>query len=60
MNKQTRSNIYAMPLPKEIFNALGQAKVFSNLDLRFNYHQLPLKEVDKRGKCIVWWLIFCK
>jgi hypothetical protein len=36
-----------MPLLKEIFDALGQAKVFSTLDLRSGYHQLPLKEGDK-------------
>ncbi len=36
-----------MPLLQESFNALGQAKVFNTLDLRFGYHQLPLKEGDK-------------
>ncbi len=38
---------YAMPLPQEIFDGLGQAKVFSTLDLIFGYHQLPLTEGDK-------------
>ncbi len=32
MNKWTCLDKYAMPLPKEIFDALGQAKVFSTLD----------------------------
>jgi len=41
------SNKYAMPLLKEIFDALSQAKVFNTLDLKSNYHQLPLKEGDK-------------
>jgi hypothetical protein len=36
-----------MSLPEEIFDALGQVKVFNTLDLRSNYHQLPLKEGDK-------------
>jgi hypothetical protein len=36
-----------MPLPKEIFNAFGHAKVFSTLDLKSSYHQLPLGEGDK-------------
>jgi hypothetical protein len=36
-----------MPLLEEIFDALGQAKVFNTLDLRFSYHQLPLREGDK-------------
>ncbi len=47
MNKQTRLDKYAMLLPEEIFDALVQAKVFSTLDLRSNYHELPLREGDK-------------
>jgi hypothetical protein len=38
VNKSTRSKKYAMPLPKKIFDALGHAKVFSTLDLRYGYH----------------------
>jgi hypothetical protein len=38
MNKQTRLDKYAMPLLEEIFDALVQAKVFSTLVLRSNYH----------------------
>ncbi len=66
-NKCTYSNKYAMPLLEEIFDALGQAKVFNTLELRFSYHQLPLREVDKvkmtfcgidlHGKdCLYQWL----
>jgi hypothetical protein len=47
MNKRTHSKKYAMPLLEEIFNALGQTKVFSTLDLRSSYHMLPLREGDK-------------
>jgi len=47
MNKWTYLEKYAMPLLEEIFDALGHAKVFSILDLRFSYHQLPSKEGDK-------------
>jgi len=47
MNKWTCSNKYAMPLLEEIFDAFRHAKVFSTLDLRSGYHQLPLKEGDK-------------
>jgi len=32
MNKWTHLDKYAMPLSKEIFDALGQAKVFNTLD----------------------------
>jgi len=38
IKKHTCSNKYAMPLLKEIFDALGQTKVFNTLDLRFGYH----------------------
>jgi hypothetical protein len=38
MNKWTRSEKYAMSLLEEIFDALGQAKVFNTLDLRLCYH----------------------
>jgi len=38
VNKQTCSNKYGMPLLEEIFDALGQAKVLSSLDLIFGYH----------------------
>jgi hypothetical protein len=31
VNKQTRLDKYAMPLPEEIFYALVQAKVFNTL-----------------------------
>jgi hypothetical protein len=46
MNKRTYLEKYAMPLLEEIFNALGQAKNLNTLDLRYGYHQLPLKEGD--------------
>ena len=44
------------PSSKEIFDALSEAKVFNTLDLRFSYHQLPLKEGEK-VKITFWELI---
>jgi hypothetical protein len=38
VNKQTHLDKYAMALLEEIFYALGQAKVFSTLDLKHGYH----------------------
>jgi hypothetical protein len=38
MIKWTHLDKYAMPLPKEIFDTLRNAKVFNILDLRFGYH----------------------
>jgi hypothetical protein len=37
-NKQTCLDKYVMPLLKEIFDILKQAKVFNTLNLWFNYH----------------------
>jgi hypothetical protein len=42
INQQTKSDKYAMPTPEEIFDVVGHAKVFSTLDLRAWYHQLPI------------------
>jgi hypothetical protein len=33
VNKWTYSDKYVMPLPKEIFEAFGEAKVFNTLDI---------------------------
>jgi hypothetical protein len=38
INRQTKSDKYAMPTPKEIFDVVGHARVFSTLDLRAGYH----------------------
>jgi hypothetical protein len=38
INQQTKSDKYAMPTTKEIFDVVGHAKVFSTLDLQARYH----------------------
>ncbi len=38
INRQTKFDKYAMPTPKEIFDVVGHAKVFSKLDLQVGYH----------------------
>ncbi|OAE24426.1 hypothetical protein AXG93_4530s1280 [Marchantia polymorpha subsp. ruderalis] len=40
-NWQTKSDKYAMLTPEEIFDVVGHARIFSTLDLRVGYHQLP-------------------
>jgi hypothetical protein len=47
INRQTKSDKYAMPTPEEIFDVVGHAKVFSTLDLRVGYHQLSIRKEDK-------------
>ena len=38
---------------EEIFDIMGYVKIFSTLDLRARYHQLPIHE-DDRPKTIFW------
>jgi hypothetical protein len=42
INRQTKSDKYAMPTPEGIFDVVEHARVFSTLDLRAGYHQLPI------------------
>ena len=53
VNTKTPFDVYPMPLPKEIFHAVGKSTVFSTLDLRSGYHQLPLAPED-RPKTAFW------
>ncbi len=43
VNKLVHVDKYAMPLPKWIFDTLGQAKVFNTPNLCLNYHQLVIE-----------------
>lgn len=36
-----------MPMPKELFDVVEFARVFTILHLRSSYHKLPLLEVDQ-------------
>ena len=42
LNKITRKFTWPMPKVKDIFSKLNGAKYFSTLDLRANYHHIPL------------------
>jgi hypothetical protein len=53
VNRKTKSDRYPMPMPEELFDALGFARIFSTLDLRSGYHQLPLLLGD-RVKTAFW------
>jgi hypothetical protein len=57
INRQIKSDKYAMPTPKEIFDVMGHAKVFNTLDLRAGYHQLPIRKEDK-AKTTFWGVNF--
>ena len=40
LNKKTVKNRYPLPLPEEMFDRLGNAKVFSKIDLKSGYWQI--------------------
>ena len=42
-----------MPIPKKLFDAIRFSGIFSTLDLRSDYHQLPLL-VGDRVKTVLW------
>jgi hypothetical protein len=53
VNRKTKSDRYPMPTPEELFDAVSKARVFSTLDLRSGYHQLPLR-FENRVKTTFW------
>ena len=46
LNKKTVKNRYLLPLPEELFDRLGSARVFSKIDLQSEYWQMPVKPGD--------------
>lgn len=48
LNKKMIHNSYPLSLPEELFNHLGDAKVFRKTDLRSRYWQLPLRKENIR------------
>ena len=46
LNKKTIRNWYPLSLPKEMMDRLGGAQVFSKIDLKSGYWQVPIREDD--------------
>jgi len=46
LNKVTIKNKYPLPRIEDLFDQLKGAGVFSKIDLRSGYHQIPVKEED--------------
>ena len=44
--QETALDRYPLPSIEDIFNQMGGATIFSKLDLRTSYHQIPLREED--------------
>ena len=53
LNEVTIKNRHPLPLISETLDRLGQATVFSKLDLKDAYHRIPIKRGDK------WKTAFC-
>jgi len=47
LNKVTRKDAYPIPLIRDIFDQLHGATVFSTLDLKSGFHQLPIHQDDQ-------------
>ena len=58
MNKKTVKNRYPLPLPEELFDWLGSARVFSKIDLQSRYWQplVKLGDVHKTAFKMRWGL----
>ncbi|GJP85888.1 hypothetical protein CLOP_g15985 [Closterium sp. NIES-67] len=48
LNRVTKSDRYPMPMAEEIFDKLAEGKVYSTLDLRQGFNQIPIKEEEKQ------------
>lgn len=46
LNKVTIKNRYPLPRIEDLFDQLKGAGVFSKIDLRSGYHQIPVKKED--------------
>ena len=53
LNLETTLDRYPLPGIEDIFNAMGGATIFSKLDLRSGYHQMPVRKED-RCKTAFW------
>ena len=53
LHAATVSDRYVMPTPEEIFDNVGEAQMFSTLDLRQGFHQIPMHP-DHRHKTAFW------
>ena len=59
LNKKTIKNRYPLPLPKEMFDRLGNAKVFSKIDLKSGYWQILIKPGDVHKTTFkMWWGLY--
>jgi hypothetical protein len=47
LNAQTSNDVYPLPRPDELLQRLDGATIFSKIDLRDGYHQIPMRREDR-------------
>ena len=47
LNRVSITDHYQIPTPEEIFDVIGDAKVFTTLDFRQGYNQIKIAEKDR-------------
>jgi hypothetical protein len=50
LNKMATKNKYPLPRINDLFDQVGEAKIFSKIDLRSGYHQVRIKNEDIKKK----------
>jgi hypothetical protein len=53
VNDKTKMDYYALPLPEDLFYKVCASKIFSKIDLRGAFHQLPICPADQPKTA--WW-----
>ena len=48
INEDTDQDAYPLPVIDDILDQLGRAKFFSAFDLSAGFHEIPMKESDKK------------
>ncbi len=58
LNLVTPQDRYPMPIPKEMFDSIGDSNIFTIMDLRQSFNQIMLTTKNKfTGKLVCWALI---
>ena len=52
INAISTKDSYPLPLIQDIFDSMGSAKIFSTLDLKAGYWQIPMRESDVDSVCM--------
>ena len=54
LNEASKRDAYIMQNPEDLFQRIGSATVFSKVDLRSGFHQIPVG-LEDQSKLAFWW-----